>query len=339
MTTCARCHAPLGVGRYCTNCGHRIDGDLPPASAPLPASAPAEPSEPTEPAPAHEPPPPARFPLWADADAEAPAETTGVLPLVAAPPPPPGPGRSGRAGSGLLVGVLVAGAAVVALVVIGALLLVGGDDSARDAAATAPSAASADAAPSEAPTTSDTPSPSSPSASASATPASDEAQQLAGLTSVTAPPAGGSSTDVATGEPIDYVAENLVDGDPATCWRTPGDASGREIVLRLPERTDLVEVGLVNGYAKTSRAGGRVYDWYHGNRRVLSVQWTFDDGRTIVQDLRDTRSLQRLDVTGVRTETVRLRLLAVSAPGTGPAGKDNTAISEISLLGTAPQDG
>lgn len=330
MTTCARCSAALGVGRFCTNCGHRVGADLPPE----PTSADPTAAEPTTPRPVHEAPPPARFPLWADATGEdaavppAPPRPAGAedaptatIPVVASTPAP----RPGGSQTALVLAVVAV--VVVLALAAGAILLVRGGGS--DEAATDPTP--------PAPTPSAPPSsPSAPDTSPRAS-TSSEPMRLAGIAGISAPQAGPTSADVATGQPITYVAQNMLDGDPATCWRTPGDAGGREIVLRLPSATTLVEVGLINGYAKTSKADGRTYDWYHGNRRVLSVEWIFDDGTRLTQDLRDTRSLQRLDVEGVKTTTVRLRLLSVSPPGTGPAGKDNTAISEISLLGTAPR--
>ena len=91
---------------------------------------------------------------------------------------------------------------------------------------------------------------------------------------------------------------------------------------------------MINGYAKTAQdAQGRELDWYHGNRRVLSVEWVFDDGTTVVQDLDDTTDLQSVDV-DVTTTTITVRLLEVSAPGNGPAARDYTAISELSLRRT-----
>ena len=76
--------------------------------------------------------------------------------------------------------------------------------------------------------------------------------------------------------------------------------------------------------------GGSV-DWYHGNRRIDSVEWVFDDGSTVSQDLGDTTDVQSVDV-DVTTTTITLRLVAVSEPGTGPASRDYTAISDLSLI-------
>ena len=113
----------------------------------------------------------------------------------------------------------------------------------------------------------------------------------------------------------------------------PGDGTGDEIVVTLPAETRLRSVGIINGYAKSAQdAQGRELDWYHGNRRVLSVEWVFDDGSTVVQDLDDTTELQSVDVDATTT-TITVRLLEVSAPGKGPASRDYTAISDLSFVG------
>ena len=138
----------------------------------------------------------------------------------------------------------------------------------------------------------------------------------------TAPP----NQDV-SGQPTTYAGANMLDGVPETCWRMPGDGTGEEITVTLPQETHLRSVGLINGYAKSADG----FDWYHGNRRVLSVEWVFDDGSTRQQDLSDTVSVQSVDV-DVTTTTVVLRLVTVSPPGTGRAARDYTAISDLSFV-------
>jgi hypothetical protein len=133
---------------------------------------------------------------------------------------------------------------------------------------------------------------------------------------------------------VRYEGRNMLDGVAQTCWRMPGDGTGSEIALQLPGPTTISSVGLVNGYAKIARdASGRRLDWYHGNRRLLRIEWVFDDGTTVRQSLDDTRRMQSVDVDPVTTQTVRLRLVEVSRPGSGPAARDNTAISDVSLIG------
>jgi hypothetical protein len=126
----------------------------------------------------------------------------------------------------------------------------------------------------------------------------------------------------------------MVDGLNDTCWRTPGDATGTVLTFRLDQPTRISRVGLVNGYSKIAYSGGRSYDWYRGNRRVLAVQWLFDDGSSVTQRLHFNRAMQQIPVKPVTTRVVRLRITAVSGPGKGRAARNDTAISEVLLLGT-----
>jgi hypothetical protein len=125
----------------------------------------------------------------------------------------------------------------------------------------------------------------------------------------------------------------MVDGRNDTCWRTAGDATGMVLTFRLDQPTKVTRVGLVNGYSKIAYAHGRPFDWYLGNRRVLSVDWIFDDGTTIAQPLGKNRALQQRPIRPVTTSVVRLRITAVSPPGKGRAARDDTAISEVLILG------
>ena len=133
---------------------------------------------------------------------------------------------------------------------------------------------------------------------------------------------------------VRYLATNMVDGVPETTWRTPGDATGETITFTFDEPVALEEVGLINGYAKVGQDSRGVLDWYHGNRRVLQVEWTLGDGTVLAQSLDDTTVTQTLSVDGIETRTVTLRLVEVSPPGTGRASRDFTAISDVTLYGT-----
>jgi hypothetical protein len=157
---------------------------------------------------------------------------------------------------------------------------------------------------------------------------------VAGLSLATAPSHAPAGVDF-SGQPVTFVAPNMVDGVAETCWRTPGDATGTVLTFRLERPTTITKVGLINGYAKTAFSGGRRYDWYQGDRRVLSVDWVFDDGTTVSQSFSETRAMQSRSVPPVTTSTVQVRITAVSAPGHGPATRDDTAVSEVSLVGSA----
>jgi hypothetical protein len=146
----------------------------------------------------------------------------------------------------------------------------------------------------------------------------------------TAPP----NLDV-DGNQVRYEGRNMLDGVPETCWRMPGDGTGAVITINLAEPTKISSVGLINGYAKTATgAGGGTLDWYAGNRRILAVEWTFDDGTVVQQELAETRDVQSVDVGSVTTSTITLRLLQVSKPGKGPAARNYTPISDVAIVGT-----
>ncbi len=162
--------------------------------------------------------------------------------------------------------------------------------------------------------------------------ATDVARQATAEVPATAPP--NQDTD---GNMVRYDGRNMLDGVPTTCWRMAGDGTGRTITFKLAKPTRLTSVGLINGYAKSAKdAAGHVLDWYHGNRRVLSVAWSFDDGSKVTQDLGDSRDMQTLDLDHpVTTSTVQLHLVKVSQPGRGPAARNYTPISDVLLRGTA----
>ena len=327
MADCAKCDHELGIGRYCTNCGHPVDNPVdnpvdspadspaysPAAGAapddwrtgtaerPLAAPPPEQPSTvpsapPPAPPPAWTPPPAARYPLFAD-EVEAPAE-----------PVAPRTHRRSRPW-GVWAAVAVA---LVVVAFLGIRLLDGGDDDNPAAEEPSPSAPATD------------------EPDAQETPSDDEPSEApSGLTSqaeVTVPKTAGPGQD-AEGNPVDYEGDNMLDGVPETCWRMAGDGTGSEIVITLPEETQLRSVGLINGYAK--QGGGQ--DWYHGNRRIRQVEWEFDNGSTVPQSLDDTTSVQSVDV-DVATTTITLRLVQVSKPGTGPDRRNFTAISDLLLV-------
>lgn len=299
--TCARCGAALtAVGRFCTNCGA-------PREAEDPRVVPAVPP------PVHQAPPPQRFPLYADEDP--PGAGTAPLPVVPGGPATAAPDPGGRHRRARWLPWLVLGALVVVLGLVAASLL-GGDDRPGDAAsAGAPSGGDAGA----------------------ANPPTGEPEDLAGRATARAPRSDADSVDIATGLPTTYEPANMLDGDPTTGWRVTGDATGDTLTFTFDEPVTLSAVGLVNGYAKTSVDGsGTEFDLYAGSRRVLEVEWVLDGGDPIPQTLVDgDREVQLLDVGAVEASTVELRLVGVSAPGTGPGARDKTAISEVALRGYA----
>ena len=367
MDQCARCGHGLGIGIFCNNCGHAIARPVPagdewrsstaerpatPANLPttlpndLPTGRPTYdapvpsslPEGPTAPPPAFGAPPKARFPLFAD---EIGTDTTVAVaamsapqdaqPPVWAPTPSAGEQRqsnhadtSHRKRRGTLPW-LAGAAALVVVAGTGAVLLVGGDD-------TEPAGAS------------DTPRPGDSSPSAPEDRASSEAPapppessnptggplDVASLATAAPPATAAPSRDV-TGNAVRYDAFYMLDGQSDTAWRMPGDASGSDVVFSLGGPTEIDEVGLINGYAKTAPG----YDGYTANRRILAVEWLFADGTVVSQSLTDgERGLQTVPVNGGNvTDIVTLHITQVSRPATGTAGRDFTAISDVALVG------
>ena len=132
----------------------------------------------------------------------------------------------------------------------------------------------------------------------------------------TAPP-----NEDAFGNRTTYVAANMLDGLPETCWRMAGDGTGTVLTFALASPTTLTRVGMINGYAKNAVVGGRNLNWYLGNRRVLSAEWIFEDGTTVDQPLGETKQMQTLDLGApVTTSTVQVAPDRGEQSGDGPLG-------------------
>jgi len=313
---CLRCGALMTGGRFCTRCGARL-GSEPTNPRSWPAS--TDTAERV-----YGPPEPAYAAPTAATTSPAPSPAYGASqPAHAAPAPG---GRRPGPGPGLWIGVAVA---MVVVVLLGGYLLLRGSGGGADQGSSAQPILP----------TSNAPSPSgSGSASASASPSSPSPTvagppaDVAGLSHASAPRHAPAGVDFA-GRPVSYVAANLVDGRNDTCWRTPGDATGTVLTFRLDQPTRLTRVGLVNGYAKIAYSAGRSYDWYRGNRRVLAVDWIFGDGSSVSQRFGSSRTMQQEAIKPVTTSVVKVRITAVSKPGKGRAARNDTAISEVLLLG------
>jgi len=341
VEVCAQCGHELGIGRFCTNCGHPVGAEEPPVppagthgewrtdTAERPRTAVPAPRTTTTPPPAVTGPPQrSGYPLFADelpdpTPAQQHPQPIGPEPATAVRHRHVDESRRGVA-AGPWVPWVAGMAAMLLVAALGLWLLLGDDD---DPTATEPVS-------DPVPTKKASSDPRKPEgrATVSARPRA-EPGELARTAQVRAPRSAPPTQDV-TGAPVTFAAAHLVDGVPETCWRMPGDGTGESITFSFDKPTELAEVGLVNGYAKTASDSSGSYDWYAGNRRTLQVEWTFDDGTIVTQDLRQTRDMQTVALDdGVVTEQVTVRLLRVSSPGGGTSSRDYTAISEVSLRG------
>jgi len=327
MRYCTNCGHRLGVGRYCTNCGARVplataDPAADPADdpttvrtstfEPIPTVDPlaADPAAPTAPDPPLGPAPSgARYPLFADT-VQPPASGSQLAPTQPATYAAP-PSRR-RSLVPWLIGLLV----LAAIAVIGGALLLlapsgseeaddptpGAHDDAEDGGRRGDDGAEAEADPSS----------------------------VLAPADVSVPGTAPASVDE-DGNPVTFEAHNMLDADPRTCWRMAGDGTDTVITFRYDDPVTVTEVGLINGYAKTDPP----HDWYAGNRRIELVEWVFDDGTVVTQELGNDPSLQTVQVDAEETTSVELRILEVTEPGGGPDGRDFTAISDVELSGSA----
>ena len=329
MDTCARCGAELGVGRFCLNCGHLIGSPVPPGdeiavmleTAPERAPDPVVEATPT----------PAPAPVIEEAPVTA---ATPAFPAYSSPQAPPRqwdpredllpyddvrdePVLTGRAWVGWVIGA----ALLVGLVFV--LLNVFAVDGEVEPDATASDEeTSQESEPTEEPSE-EPPAETEEPAEGVGKPV-NAARNATFAVPSTAPP----TTDF-DGQLVDYEAAQMHDGIPSTTWRMAGDGTGAVITITLPQPTVVTRLGLINGYAK--QVSG--VDWYPNNRRILAVQWGFDNGSTLEQTFAERPGMQLIKVPAGVTGTVTLTITSVTPPGPGSLGRDYTAISEVVITG------
>ncbi|MGH3905242.1 MAG: discoidin domain-containing protein [Pseudonocardiaceae bacterium] len=138
----------------------------------------------------------------------------------------------------------------------------------------------------------------------------------------------------AGGTTVTYGPEKAIDGLFDTAWRCDGAGVGQRLEVSFPGPVTLTSIGIVPGYAKTDPYDGT--DRYAQNRRISTVQYTFDDGSSLSQSF-DTspssRNLQTLALSNVSTSHVTITILSsVSGETTGGQQPfDRIAISEVAV--------
>lgn len=176
--------------------------------------------------------------------------------------------------------------------------------------------------------------PSSAESSVARTASPDASQQVASLTpaQVRVGCQAPQTTDGA-GNPVTYAPEQMYDGRANTAWRCNGDGVGQLVTFELPARATIVEVGLVNGYAKVDPVtGAKRYGEY---RRITKVTWTFANGASVQQSLRDgVTTMQKLSIPSQPGDRVTLTIEASTDPGSTARGRDAVVISEV-IFGNA----
>ncbi|MGI9157163.1 MAG: hypothetical protein ACR2FG_11060 [Marmoricola sp.] len=108
---------------------------------------------------------------------------------------------------------------------------------------------------------------------------------------------------------------NVLDRDPHTAWVCNGRATGQQLVLTLPRHSEVVTVGLMQGYGK--------------HNMITKVAWIFDNGTRVFQTLSgraDHHPLQQLRIVPMSTDSVKLRIL-----GTVRGPRNVTSIGTVRL--------
>jgi hypothetical protein len=136
----------------------------------------------------------------------------------------------------------------------------------------------------------------------------------------------------AAGRKVRYSPELLTDGDPGTAWRCAGDGRGETVEFTLTQGTRIAEVGLLNGYAKVDPATGD--NRYGEYRRVRQVRWTFDDGSSVTQNLRDkVESVQTIRIPVRTAQRVTLTITDSTAAGSTASSRNAVLLSEATFGG------
>ncbi|MBA3718773.1 MAG: hypothetical protein H0W95_00535 [Nocardioidaceae bacterium] len=158
---------------------------------------------------------------------------------------------------------------------------------------------------------------------------SDDPAETLVLTSADASCTSAPGVDAA-GEAVTYEPAAAIDADAESAWRCDGNGSGVRLDLALGQRATVSQVGLIPGYAKTDPVDGT--DRYAENRRISEVTWKFDDGESVTQRFDtdpDNRSLQWTSVPDAETRAVEITIEA-----SAEAARNTVAISTVQVQGT-----
>ena len=121
-----------------------------------------------------------------------------------------------------------------------------------------------------------------------------------------------------------------MDDQLETAWRCNGDAVNQRLQFTFAAGSQLVGVGIVNGYAKGAGTAS-LYDQY---RQVVSVRWDLPDGSWFIQNLSEnSRVVQQLMIPPTSTDGIRLTILESTTPGQrGDPGRDAVLLSTVRFL-------
>ncbi|MCZ2858477.1 discoidin domain-containing protein [Blastococcus sp. VKM Ac-2987] len=134
----------------------------------------------------------------------------------------------------------------------------------------------------------------------------------------------------ASGNTVTYEPALTLDGVGATAWRCAGSAVGQQLVYDFGAPVTLTSVALVPGYAKVDPADGT--DRFLENRTVTEAVWRFDDGQLVRQPIGSpTATAAGLELPG--GVTTRQVVLEIGGTGNDAAIRNFTAISDVRFAG------
>ena len=143
----------------------------------------------------------------------------------------------------------------------------------------------------------------------------------------------GVSSTLATQGSVDYGADNLTDGDPATCWAegVAGYGEGETIEFTFADPVTIERIGIIPGYDKVADG----WDRWSSNGRLRSFDLSFSDGTTETLSAADARDMQVIALSAPHTVTsMRLTITGVYEAAEGPNKAEDTSVSELHVWGT-----
>jgi hypothetical protein len=134
------------------------------------------------------------------------------------------------------------------------------------------------------------------------------------------------------GKRVSYGPSSAFDKNLTTAWRCNGSGRNRHLLFSFAAGTKVVQLGLVNGYAKVDpRTTEKRYGEY---RRITAVTWTFPNGAAFEQQLRDgDESAQTIRIPTQLTRQLTLTIDKTTQPGQRTKTRDAVLISEVAIAG------
>ncbi|HEV8563627.1 MAG TPA: protein kinase [Actinomycetota bacterium] len=162
----------------------------------------------------------------------------------------------------------------------------------------------------------------SPSVSSTTSPAPERILEGVQVTaSSVAPP-----SEDAAGNTVTYLPRNVIDGDVDTAWRTHGNGHGETLTLLFSGPVDVVQVGMIPGYAKIDPASSA--NRFLQDRIITDVRYLIPGIAPTEQHFLPDPYPQ---LVRFRTTTTQITVKILGTTKAG--GLDFTAISEIYVYG------